>query len=232
MNKISHFIVISALAATAFTACKGAKSTASAETSAPQIVGPAFQADSAYAFCAKQCEFGPRTMNSEAHDKCRQWIVDKFRSYGMDVEEQKKAPSSPLSLLENSSTFAHDRSCCFWSAVNEFELSRRSLPCFAIFLTIFLACRECSYCCVLASFISTKASNESTPFPIRSLIFETAPLDFVLESTNFLNIGQNMNAQPINATKFNIAIALFPMNATPLLTAPHIMSHMYLNMLT
>lgn len=90
MNKISHFIVISALAATAFTACKGAKSTASAETSAPQIVGPAFQADSAYAFCAKQCEFGPRTMNSEAHDKCRQWIVDKFRSYGMDVEEQKK----------------------------------------------------------------------------------------------------------------------------------------------
>lgn len=52
-------------------------------------VGPVFNADSAMLFCHQQCQFGPRVMNSEAHDRCRQWIVDKFRSYGLDVEEQR-----------------------------------------------------------------------------------------------------------------------------------------------
>ena len=51
-------------------------------------VGPEFCADSAYAFCEKQCEFGPRTMNSDAHEKCARWIVDKFKQYGCSVTEQ------------------------------------------------------------------------------------------------------------------------------------------------
>ncbi|MBQ9822846.1 MAG: glutamine cyclotransferase, partial [Muribaculaceae bacterium] len=37
------------------------------------VVSIAFNADSAYAFCAAQCNFGPRTMNSEAHDRCADW---------------------------------------------------------------------------------------------------------------------------------------------------------------
>ena len=41
-------------------------------------VGPAFNPDSAFAFTAKQCDFGPRVMNSEAHDRCGAWIVSKF----------------------------------------------------------------------------------------------------------------------------------------------------------
>ena len=52
-------------------------------------MGPDFSADSAYAFCQLQCDFGPRTMNSEAHDLCGQWIAERFRSYGMEVTEQK-----------------------------------------------------------------------------------------------------------------------------------------------
>ncbi len=48
-----------------------------------------FNADSAYRFCAEQCGFGPRVMNTEAHDKCGEWIKDKFRSYGLQVEGQK-----------------------------------------------------------------------------------------------------------------------------------------------
>jgi len=52
-------------------------------------VGPAFNADSAYAFCQKQCDFGPRTMNSEAHDRCGEWLMGKFREYGMAVTEQR-----------------------------------------------------------------------------------------------------------------------------------------------
>ena len=68
--------------------CKSSKK-ADAETETMTMVGPTFNADSAYAFCAKQCEFGPRTMNSEAHDKCGEWIAAKFREYGCTVTEQK-----------------------------------------------------------------------------------------------------------------------------------------------
>ena len=51
--------------------------------------GPQFDADSALAFCYGQCAFGPRTMNSAAHDQCEAWIVDKFKQYGCEVETQK-----------------------------------------------------------------------------------------------------------------------------------------------
>ena len=54
-----------------------------------QPVGPVFCADSAYLYCEKQCDFGPRTMNSEAHDLCEQWIATKFQNFGMEVFLQK-----------------------------------------------------------------------------------------------------------------------------------------------
>ena len=53
------------------------------------IVNIQFNADSAYQFCAAQCDFGPRTMNSEAHERCAQWISQKFQQYGYTVELQK-----------------------------------------------------------------------------------------------------------------------------------------------
>ena len=48
-----------------------------------------FNADSAYEFCAAQCAFGPRTMNSTAHEQCAQWIQQKFEQYGYQVTLQK-----------------------------------------------------------------------------------------------------------------------------------------------
>lgn len=51
--------------------------------------GPSFNADSAYAFTKAQCDFGPRTMNSEAHEACGIWIAEKFKSLGCEVELQK-----------------------------------------------------------------------------------------------------------------------------------------------
>lgn len=48
-----------------------------------------FDADSAYAFTAAQCEFGPRSMNSEGHEKCKQWIIEKFGGYGCEVMTQQ-----------------------------------------------------------------------------------------------------------------------------------------------
>ena len=53
------------------------------------VVSIAFNADSAYAFCAAQCQFGPRTMNSTAHEQCAQWIEQQFRRYGYDVQLQQ-----------------------------------------------------------------------------------------------------------------------------------------------
>ncbi len=69
----------------ALTSCKSSKKV---DEQQAMPTGPEFCADSAYAFCEKQCEFGPRIMNSEAHDKCAQWIVDKFKQYGCTVTEQ------------------------------------------------------------------------------------------------------------------------------------------------
>ena len=53
------------------------------------VVNIQFNADSAYQFCAAQCNFGPRIMNSEAHEQCAQWITQKFQQYGYHVELQK-----------------------------------------------------------------------------------------------------------------------------------------------
>lgn len=81
--RILYVIILAALCA-----CGSRKSTSSpAEAETP--VGPAFSADSAYAFCEAQCAFGPRTMNSDAHDRCGEWIAGKFSSYGMEVTRQQ-----------------------------------------------------------------------------------------------------------------------------------------------
>ena len=78
--------VLSIVAVMVLTACGTTKKSQSDEQ---QEVSIQFSADSAYAFCAAQCSYGPRTMNSEAHEKCGLWIAEKFRQYGCDVELQK-----------------------------------------------------------------------------------------------------------------------------------------------
>ncbi len=55
----------------------------------PDLTAVAFCADSAYASVVKQCSFGPRIPNSEAHQQCGDYIVGQFNSYGLHVEEQR-----------------------------------------------------------------------------------------------------------------------------------------------
>lgn len=91
--KKSIFSFVLALAAVAVVcscaSCKNAsKSALSDGPDTVALVGPTFCADSAYAFAAKQCSFGARTMNSKAHDLCGEWIMGKFREYGLKVETQ------------------------------------------------------------------------------------------------------------------------------------------------
>ena len=69
--------------------CGNLRKQAADEVVAVHPVGPAFNADSAYLFCQQQCDFGPRTMNSEAHALCEQWIIGKFEGYGLTVQTQK-----------------------------------------------------------------------------------------------------------------------------------------------
>jgi Zn-dependent M28 family amino/carboxypeptidase len=64
----------------------GKKSAAVQEETAVDIE---FSGDSAYAYCERQCQFGPRIMNSEAHEQCGKWIAAKFRSMGLQVTEQQ-----------------------------------------------------------------------------------------------------------------------------------------------
>ena len=84
MKSLRNFSYIF-IALLCFAACGNSKKTV-AEAVA---VGPEFSADSAYVYCAAQCDFGPRLMNSEAHDLCGDWIEAKFRHFGMAVSRQE-----------------------------------------------------------------------------------------------------------------------------------------------
>lgn len=84
-SRLSLFsLAVFSLLLLSFSSCKSNKN----QVAEPQPVGPEFQQDSAYTHIARQCEFGARVMNTEAHDRCGQWIADKFRSYGLEVELQ------------------------------------------------------------------------------------------------------------------------------------------------
>ena len=67
-------------------AVETADSGTAAETKLPRA--PVFNADSAYAFTAKQVAFGPRVPNSKAHVAAGNWLVAKLKGYGLKVMEQ------------------------------------------------------------------------------------------------------------------------------------------------
>ncbi len=48
-----------------------------------------FNADSAYAFTAKQVSFGPRVPGTQAHAQCARWLIDKLKTYSDTVYIQK-----------------------------------------------------------------------------------------------------------------------------------------------
>ncbi len=55
----------------------------------PRIAGPAFSADSAYAFIQQQVNFGPRVPGTKEHALCAAWIQEKMKSYGLTVTLQE-----------------------------------------------------------------------------------------------------------------------------------------------
>ena len=55
-----------------------------------------FCADSAYQYVVEQCRFGARTPGSAAHQQCGDWIGERFRALGLEVEEQ----AAPLTMWD------------------------------------------------------------------------------------------------------------------------------------
>lgn len=83
------FVLIVVVGFTAWSIVDVNKKDVQEPVSTAKAVGPAFNADSAYTFCAAQCAFGPRTMNSKSHAECIDYIEGKFRQYGCSVIRQK-----------------------------------------------------------------------------------------------------------------------------------------------
>ncbi len=59
-----------------------------AADSIPMATAPTFNADSAFAYVAAQCAFGPRVPNTKAHRLCGAYIAEKFKSFGATVADQ------------------------------------------------------------------------------------------------------------------------------------------------
>ena len=68
------------------------KTTGNAESQTEELsdrsVPPAFDADSAYSYVARQVDFGPRVPNTEAHRKAGDWLVSELKRHGAEVIEQ------------------------------------------------------------------------------------------------------------------------------------------------
>ena len=50
---------------------------------------PEFNPDSAFSYVMQQVAFGPRVMNSPAHEKCAAYLTGKLKSWCKDVTVQK-----------------------------------------------------------------------------------------------------------------------------------------------
>lgn len=73
------------LLATALAACTGTQKN---DTTPYTRQSPDFSVDSAYTYIAHQCAFGPRVVNSAAHDSCAAYIASRFSQYGATVINQ------------------------------------------------------------------------------------------------------------------------------------------------
>ncbi|MBT9393316.1 M28 family peptidase [Hymenobacter sp. NST-14] len=90
MKIMSRFVPAALAGLLVLTGCpekkEATEAAATSESSLPKA--PAFNADSAYAFTARQVAFGPRVPNTKAHVQTGDWIIGQFKKYGLTVQEQ------------------------------------------------------------------------------------------------------------------------------------------------
>ncbi len=81
MHYINYMLI--SLSLVAMGACGNAQSSAAAEATPDEAVAEVvFDADSAFAYVAAQTAFGPRVPNSEAHERCGEWLSGKLKELG------------------------------------------------------------------------------------------------------------------------------------------------------
>ena len=62
---------------------------ATSTSSETQLEVPEFNADSAYAYVARQVAFGPRVPNTEEHAACAEWLASELARHGAEVTVQE-----------------------------------------------------------------------------------------------------------------------------------------------
>ena len=88
MNFKNYTASIFALLLLCIVSCKTDSTKTVAEKKKPAAKVPAFNADSAYVYIEKQLDFGIRVPGTESHKACRDWMLQKFKSFGADVIAQ------------------------------------------------------------------------------------------------------------------------------------------------
>lgn len=58
------------------------------EKPATDIAVPNFSEDSAYQYVVRQCEFGPRVPNTDAHEQCAAYLSQQLAAFGAEVTKQ------------------------------------------------------------------------------------------------------------------------------------------------
>lgn len=79
MKKIA-ICIFAAVCCLAVFSCKQ-KSKKDIQTEKPTVQPPAFDVDSAFSYVKAQTDFGPRTLGSEAHDRCRDYLLGKLSEF-------------------------------------------------------------------------------------------------------------------------------------------------------
>ena len=59
------------------------------QTARPVDSTPEFNVDSAYAYVARQVEFGPRVPNTEAHKACGDYLISQLKHFGAELHIQE-----------------------------------------------------------------------------------------------------------------------------------------------
>jgi glutaminyl-peptide cyclotransferase len=91
---LTNFFIVS-VSAILISSCSGSASDKSPEAAKPEpsnskpVQTPEFNSDSAYQYVKQQVLFGPRVPESKAHEKCADWYISKFKSYGLTVTVQE-----------------------------------------------------------------------------------------------------------------------------------------------
>lgn len=90
LNRLKALWTVSLLLTAFFfyTGCKNDKKDSSVAVEKPRAIVPRISKDSAIYFLEKQLSFGVRVPGTEGHKNTRDWLVEKMKSYGAEVQVQ------------------------------------------------------------------------------------------------------------------------------------------------